>query len=185
MLRLSTMLGVALAFAAVSTAAAQEVRITSPANGATLAGPDVAISIAVTGTTLVPGTEATRKEDLHVHYLLDTDVAPYLSGATPVPMGNPNMVHTAALNYTFSGLAPGAHRVTVLLGYSTHAAFLPPVAPSVSFQVGGGRAPTQLPRTGDADGLPGAWLAAAGVLGLAIGALLRRPFTRARRSPRS
>jgi hypothetical protein len=140
----------------------------------------------VTGTTLVPAAEATRLEDLHVHYLLDTDAAPYLSGTTPVPTGNPNIVHSAALSNTFSGVAPGSHRVTVLLGYSTHAAFQPPVAPSVTFQVGGpGAAPTQLPRTGDADGLPAAWLAGAGVLGLAIGALLRRPTIRARRSPRS
>jgi hypothetical protein len=184
MFRLSSLLGVALAFAAVSTAAAQEIRITSPANGATVAGPDVVISIAVTGTTLVPAASATRLEDLHVHYMLDTDAAPYLSGTTPVPAGNPNIVHSAALSNTFSGVAPGNHRVTVLLGYSTHAAFQPPVAPSVAFQVAGA-APTQLPRTGDADGLPAAWLAVAGVLGLAVGALLRRPLIRARRSRRS
>ena len=35
-------------------------RITSPANGATV-GPDVTVSIAVTGTTLVPAAEATRR----------------------------------------------------------------------------------------------------------------------------
>jgi LPXTG-motif cell wall-anchored protein len=179
MFRLSSLLGVALAFTVVSTAAAQEVRITSPASGATLAGPDVAISIAVTGTTLVPAAEATRLEDLHVHYLLDTDPGPYLSGSTPVPTGNPNIVHSAALSYTFSGVAPGAHRVVVLLGYSTHAAFQPPVAPSVAFQVGAGGAPTQLPRTGEADSQPGAWLAVAGLLGVSLGTLIR-----ARRSRR-
>jgi hypothetical protein len=157
----------------VSTAAAQEVRITSPANGATVAGPDVTIAIAVSGTTLVPAAEATRLEDLHVHYMLDTDAAPYLSGTTPVPTGNPNIVHSGALSNTFGGVAPGAHRVTVLLGYSNHAAFQPPVAPSVSFQVGGGAVPSQLPRTGDAPETAGVWLILAGLVGLAVGSVLR------------
>jgi LPXTG-motif cell wall-anchored protein len=173
--RLTSLLGVAFALAVVSTASAQEIRITAPANGATVAGPDVTVAIAVTGTTLVPATEATRLEDLHVHYMLDVDAAPYLSGVTPVPMGNPNIVHTAALSNTFTGVAPGAHRVTVVLGYSSHAAFQPPVAPTVSFQVAGaGAAPTQLPRTGEANTMAGAWFAVAGLLGLAVGAVLRR-----------
>jgi hypothetical protein len=173
--RLSSLLGVTFALAAVSTAAAQDIRITAPVNGASVAGPDVTITIAVTGTTLVPAAEATRLDDLHVHYLLDVDAAPYLSGATPVPMGNPNIVHTAALSNTFTGVAPGAHRVTVVLGYSSHAAFQPPVAPSVSFQVAGaGATPTQLPRTGEADTIPGGWFAAVGLLGLVVGATLRR-----------
>ncbi len=181
MLRLTSLLGGMFALALVSTAAAQEVRITSPANGATVAGPDVTITIAVTGTTLVPAPEATRLEDLHVHYMLDTDAGPYLSGVTPVPMGNPNIIHTAALSNTFSGVAAGAHRVTVLLGYSSHAAFQPPVAPSVSFQVGGaGAAPSQLPRTGDGPVGSGLWFALAGLAGLAAGTVLRLTGARIR-----
>jgi hypothetical protein len=177
MFRLSSLVGAVFALAVVSTAAAQEERITSPANGARVAGPDVTITIAVTGTTLVPGAEAQRLEDLHVHYMLDTDPAPYLSGTMPVPMGNPNIVHSAATSYTFNDVAPGNHRVVVLLGYSNHAAFQPPVAPSVTFQVGGAATPGQLPRTGGVDDLP-LWLVLAGVAGVAIGAALRRPLRR-------
>jgi hypothetical protein len=178
MFRLSSLVGALFALAVISTASAQEVRITSPANGARLAGPDVNIAIAVTGTTLVPGAEAKSLDDLHVHYMLDTDPAPYLNGMMPVPMGNPNVVHSAALNYTFNDVAPGNHRVVVLLGYSNHAAFQPPVAPSVTFQVGAAATPGQLPRTGDGlSDLP-LWLVLAGVAGVAIGAALRRPLRR-------
>src|SRR6266542_127067 len=188
MLRLSVPIAVLAAFTFVSTAAAQavQVRITSPANGAAVAGPDVTINIAVTGTTLVPGPEATSLQQMHVHYMLDVDPGPYLGGTTPIPMGNPNIVHTAALSQTVAGLSPGSHRVTVLLGLSSHVAVQPPVAPAVTFSVGAAGAqqvprpvplPAQLPRTGDGDS-PLAWLALVGLLGLTSGALLRRHAAR-------
>ncbi len=150
MLRIVAVFGLVVPFAFASTVLAQQqpqVTITSPANGAAVTGPDVTVTIQVTGTTLVPAANATKLEDMHVHYLLDVDPAPYLSGATAIPTGNPNIVHAGALSNTFSGVAPGPHRVTVILGLSDHRAVQPPVAPSVSFTVG---APGQLPSTGDA-----------------------------------
>ncbi len=186
MLRFSVPLAVPAAFTFVSTAAAQavQVRITAPANGAVLPGPDVTVNIAVTGATLVPGAEATRLEDLHVHYILDTDVAPYVNASMAIPMGNPNIVHTAAMSQTFAGLAPGLHRVYVILGLSNHVAVQPPVAPFVTFTIGaaGGAAqapgaaqvPGALPRTGDAADFAVGWLALAGGFGIAIGTALRR-----------
>jgi len=166
-----------LCMAAPVAAQQVQVRITSPVNGARVAGPDVTVSIAVTGTTLVPAADATRREDLHVHYLLDVDPTPYLSGATAVAQGDPNQVHTAALSNTFTGLAPGQHRVTVLLGFSDHLAVQPAVAPSVTFTVGAAGAqaqvPSQLPRTGDFDGVLGL-LMAAGAFGVLSGTLIRR-----------
>jgi hypothetical protein len=149
-------LGMWLAIAAPVSAQQVQVRITSPANGARVAGPDVTVNIAVTGTTLVPAASAMRLEDLHVHYLLDVDPGQYLAGTTPVAMGDPNQVHTAALSNTFTGVAPGQHRVTVLLGLSSHVATQPPVAPSVTFTV-----------------------VAAGALGVLAGAWLRRRASRA------
>jgi hypothetical protein len=154
MLRIVAVLGLVLSFALASTALAQQqpqITITSPANGATVPGPDVTVTIQVTGTTLVPAANATRLEDMHVHYLLDVDPTPFLDGTTPIPTGNPAIVHAAALTTTFSGVAPGAHRVTVILGLSDHRAVQPPVAPSVSFTVAAAQAavPAQLPKTGD------------------------------------
>jgi hypothetical protein len=160
----------------VSPALAQpqpQVVITAPANGATVSGPDVTITIQVTGTTLVPAANATKLEDMHVHYMLDADPAPYLSGATPIPAGDPNIIHSGALSNTFAGVAPGPHRVAVVLGLSNHTAVQPPVAPVVSFTVGAGvSAPAQLPRTGDASD-PTRLLLAAGVVGLMLGVALR------------
>ena len=153
MVRIVAVFGLVLSLALASTALAQQQRqvsITSPANGAAVPGPDVTVTIQVTGTTLVPAANATKLEDMHVHYLLDVDPAPYLNGTTPIPTGNPAIVHAAALTTTFSGVAPGPHRVTVILGLSDHRAVQPPVAPSVSFTVAAqAAAPAQLPRTGD------------------------------------
>jgi hypothetical protein len=174
-LRAVTVLGLLLSLGSVSTALAQQqpqVTITSPTNGQTVSGPDVTVNIQVTGTTLVPAASATKLEDMHVHYLLDVDPAPYLSGTTPIPAGNPNIVHGAALSNTFAGVAPGQHRVTVILGLSDHRAVQPPVAPSVTFTVAGAAAaPGNLPRTGDASG-PGTLLLMAGIVTALLGIAL-------------
>jgi hypothetical protein len=150
------------------------VTITSPTNGATVPGPDVTVTIQVTGTTLVPAANATKLEDMHVHYFLDVDATPYLDGTTPIPAGNPAIVHSGALSNTFSNVAPGAHKVTVVLGLSDHRAVQPPVAPSVSFTVAGAQvaAPAQLPKTGDGSTattpLPIAGIAAIALLAVAL-----------------
>src|SRR3979411_1977997 len=115
LLRLFAVIGLVLPLAVPSAARAQpqpQVTITSPTNGATVPGPDVTVTIQVTGTTLVPAANATKLEDMHVHYLLDVDPAAYLDGTTAVPAGNPAIVHSAALPNTFSGVTPGPHKVT-------------------------------------------------------------------------
>ncbi len=78
-------------------------------------------------------------------------------------------MHSGALSNTFSNVAPGAHRVTIILGFSDHHAVQPPVAPAVSFTLG---APSQLPRTGDL-GNPAPLLIGLGILGLIVGTALR------------
>jgi LPXTG-motif cell wall-anchored protein len=176
MSRVLAVLGLLLSFVFAPTALAQsqpQVVITAPSNGATVPGPDVTVSVQVTGTTLVPAASATKLEDMHVHYMLDVDPAPNLSGATPIPAGNPNIVHSGALSNTFTAVAPGPHRVAVVLGLSNHIAVQPPVAPAVSFTVGSGVSkPTQLPRTGDASD-PSTLLFAGGVVGVVLGIALR------------
>jgi LPXTG-motif cell wall-anchored protein len=177
MTRLIAVFGLLLSLGVAPAAFAQQqpqITITMPPSGATVSGPDVTVAISVTGTTLVPAARATKLDDLHVHYMLDTDPAPYLSGTTPLPMGNPNIVHSGALSNVFMDVGPGAHRVAVVLGYSDHRVFQPPVAPTVNFTVAGqASVPTQLPRTGDAQS-PAAFLLAAGLIGVALGLALRR-----------
>ena len=163
-----------LVYAAPAFAQPQpQIVITAPSNGGRVPGPDVTVTIQVTGTTLVPAADATKLEDMHVHYMLDADPAPYLSGVTPIPAGDPNIVHSGALTNTFTGVAAGPHRIAVVLGLSNHTAVQPPVAPSVSFTVGAGvSAPAQLPRTGDASD-PTTLLFGTGVVGVALGIALR------------
>ncbi|MCA1644104.1 MAG: DUF4399 domain-containing protein [Chloroflexi bacterium] len=180
MLRIAAALGLLLSLAVTSTALAQQapqIVITSPANGATVPGPDVTVTIQVSGTTLVPAASATKLEDLHVHYMLDTDAAPYLSGTTPIPAGDPNIVHAGAPSNTFAGVAQGEHRFSVVLGLSDHRAFQPPVAPAVTFTVvRQPSAPAQLPRTGDANTAERPLLVAGGLtalLGLVLLGLAR------------
>jgi hypothetical protein len=165
--------GLLLSSVFAQTALAQsqpQITITAPANGATVPGPDVTVSINVSGTTLVPAANATKLEDLHVHYVLDTDTAALTAGTAPIPAGDPKIVHSGATSNTFTGLTAGAHRVTVILGLSNHVAVQPPVAPSVSFTVGA--QPAELPRTGDASD-PGLLLLIAGAVGVALGIALR------------
>src|SRR5437016_1638144 len=152
MLRFVAVFGLVLPFVLASSVLAQQqpqVTITSPTNGASVPGPDVTVTIQVAGTTLVAAANATKLEDMHVHYFLDVDATPYLDGTTPIPAGNPAIVHSGSLSNTFANVAPGAHKVTVVLGLSDHRAFQPPVAPSVSFTVAGQAAPAGLPKTGD------------------------------------
>src|ERR1700716_342874 len=102
--RVFAVFGLLLSLAFTETALAQpqaQVVVTAPANGATVAGPNVTVTINVTGTTLVPAANATRLEDLHVHYVLDGDPTTLASGAAPIPSGNPNIVHSGATSTTF------------------------------------------------------------------------------------
>src|SRR5207244_6056858 len=104
--------GLLLPFAFASTALAQQqpqVTITSPTNGASVPGPDVTVTIQVAGTTLVAAANATKLEDMHVHYFLDVDATPYLDGTTAIPAGNPAIVHSGSLSNSFTNVAPGAH----------------------------------------------------------------------------
>ena len=117
-----------------SVASAADVKITSPANGATLKGPDFTVSIELSDVTLVPPPNATKKEDLHVIYALDVDTKPFLAGTTKLGSG-PNRVHTARTSVTFKDVAPGPHTVQVILVYSDHMPVKPLVAPSVNFVV--------------------------------------------------
>lgn len=154
----------AVLLSAPAVAAAPGITITSPANGSTVPGPDVTVTISLTDLTLVAAAQATKPTDLHVHYLLDVDPTPYLDGKTPIPTNNPAIIHSAATSATFNNVAPGRHTVAVVLTQPNHVSVTPPVAPSTTFTVG------SLPRAGGAP--PLALPAAAGLLCLCAGAWL-------------
>jgi len=109
-------------------------KITSPASGATIKGPDVTVTIELSDVTLVSPPKATKKEDLHVIYTLDVDTKPFLDGTTKLGSG-PNRLHRASTSVTFKDVAPGSHTVQVILVYSDHTPVKPLVVPSVNFVV--------------------------------------------------
>jgi hypothetical protein len=117
-----------------SASAAAGLKITSPAEGATIADADVTVTIELSDVTLVPPPQATKKDDFHVIFALDVDTKPFLEGTTKLGSG-PNRVHTARPSATFKDVAPGPHNVKVILVYSDHTAVQPPVVASVSFVV--------------------------------------------------
>ena len=117
-----------------SAASAADVKITSPANGATIKGSDVTVTIELSDVTLIAPPIATKKEDLHVIYALDVDTKAFLDGTTKLGSG-PNRQHTRGASVMFKDVGPGPHTVQVILVYSDHTPVKPLVAPSVNFVV--------------------------------------------------
>jgi len=70
-----------------SASSAADIRITSPANGATIKSSDVPVTIELSDATLVAPSSATKKEDLHVIYALDVDTKPFLDGKSESESG--------------------------------------------------------------------------------------------------
>jgi hypothetical protein len=88
-----------------------------------------------TGPTLVPAANATKLDDYHLHYFLDESAAAYIGTLVPVPMGNPRIIHTAALQQTFDNVPAGSHTVTVMLSGANHVSVVPPLSAQVTFTV--------------------------------------------------
>jgi len=61
------------------------------------------------------------------------DATPYLGTTTPIPAGNPHIVHTAELHVTFDNLAPGSHQLAVVLTGSNHISVNPPITQQINF----------------------------------------------------
>ena len=148
--------------------AAPSVRLVAPVNGATVTGPDVTVQAEIMDVTLIDGRQATKREDLHMHYVLDLDLTPYLDGVRDLPLGDPTIVHTTATTHTFTNVAPGAHRVTGILTYSDHKVSQPVVMSEVRFTVVATGMPAA-PRAGGGHGVaPPTAPLLAGLLGLAL-----------------
>jgi hypothetical protein len=109
------------------------VSIVSPTNGEVVKAGSVKVSISYSGQPLVPGAQATRLTDYHLHYLLDVDPKPYLGTGLPIPTGRPDIVHSAATEVTFENVAPGDHSVSIVMGGSNHVSVDPPLVDQVSF----------------------------------------------------
>ena len=113
------------------TAAGPTLNVSAPATVA--AGQPVGITATVQGVTLTKASEDTSKKDGttgHLHVFVNKD--PTLLG-TPIPTGDPAIIHTAATEIQVPAtlLKPGENTIWVVLGYADHTPFDPRVLDKV------------------------------------------------------
>lgn len=109
--------------------------IAQPPAGATLHSGKVTVVANYNGPALVAPAQATELNQYHLHYLLDVDPSLFLRKNVPIPLGNPSIIHTANTQVSFENVAPGSHRLAVVLTGSNHVSPTKPVAQEISFVV--------------------------------------------------
>ena len=109
------------------------VSITSPANGDTVTGSAVHITLDATGIEIAPAADA-RPETAHHHLYLDVDF-PAVENA--IPMGSAGIVHLgqAQKEYHWEHVTPGPHRIIAVLADPGHIPLRPYVTDTVNFVV--------------------------------------------------
>jgi hypothetical protein len=107
--------------------------ITAPTEGEVLAGPDITVSIALSGFTISLPLEPKREPNTgHIAYFLD--VEPRFD--EPTPLGDDNIIHSGRLSETFVGVADGEHTIYVCLVYDDNTCIDPALTDSVHVSVG-------------------------------------------------
>ena len=109
------------------------VSITSPAEGDTVSGSAVHITLDATGIEIAPAADA-RPETAHHHLYLDTD---FPQVETAIPAGMAGIVHLgqAQKEYHWEGVTPGPHRIIAVLADPGHLPLKPWVTDTVNFVV--------------------------------------------------
>lgn len=109
------------------------VSITSPADGDTISGSAVHITLDATGIEIAPATDA-RPETAHHHIYLDVDFPEVESS---IPMGVAGVVHLgqAQKEYHWENVPPGAHRLIAVLADPGHIPLRPWVTDTINFVV--------------------------------------------------
>jgi len=116
---------------AQSTSGAK-VKITAPANGATVSGP-VKVTLVATGVEIVPAT-VERPGTGHHHLFVDRDVTPVND---TIPKGVTGIIHLGRgqTEFVLDSLKPGPHRVIAVVAAWSHVPLRPLVADTVRFTV--------------------------------------------------
>jgi len=133
------------------------IRITGPADGATVASP-VTLAVDIQGVPVKPAAEGDPNA-FHYHALVDVDPSTVLVPGQPIPTGQSNIIHTADLNLALPDLAPGEHTVYAVLTRTDHVPLNPTVQDRITFTVGtpgtggpsaapSGQTPIAAPRVG-------------------------------------
>ena len=110
-----------------------KITITAPQAGETVSPGTVTVTLDYEGPDLVPAAQATQLTECHLHYFLDEDPTPYIGTTTPVPTGNPRIIHSADTQVTFDNVTPGNHNLAVLLTGNNHVSTNPPVVERLTF----------------------------------------------------
>lgn len=71
----------------------------------------------------------------HLHYFIDLNPATVIKLGQPIPLGNPQIIHTAATTQDVGQLTAGPHTVWVVLAQVNHIPCTPSVQSSVTFTV--------------------------------------------------
>lgn len=111
------------------------IKVTGPTNGASVSNP-VTVSVQSSGATIKAATD-NDPSAAHYHYFIDRDPATVLQPGQPIPQGQPDIIHTPDANLQLPTLAPGPHKVWVVLAHTDHTPYSPNVQDQVSFTVGG------------------------------------------------
>ena len=107
--------------------------ITAPAEGEVLAGPDITVSVTLSGFTISLPLEPKREPNKgHIVYFLD--VEPFFD--QPTPLGDDNIIHSGRFSETFVGVADGEHTIYVCLVYDDNTCIDPALTDSVRVSVG-------------------------------------------------
>ena len=109
------------------------VTITAPADGSTVMGPNVVVSLSTSGVQIVPAGDMTMGTGHH-HLYLDADLAPM---DAPIPTVPGSIVHMgdASATFTFENVPPGEHRLIAVVADGVHVPLDPPVMDTVTFTV--------------------------------------------------
>ncbi|MDP1795331.1 MAG: DUF4399 domain-containing protein [Acidimicrobiales bacterium] len=96
--------------------AGPSIAISSPASGTTAKGNTVSLALDITGISVVKADGDTTGKTGHIHAFIDRE--PVAAGA-PIPK-EAGIVHSADNPLVLTGLSPGAHKITVVLGDGAH-----------------------------------------------------------------
>ena len=122
---------------ASNTTTAPQIKILSPANGATIDGSKVAIDVEVAGWKFVDANQPAKDGEGHLHFFVDVPAGAVQAGSA-IPLDQKaSFVHAGKAPYTQREieLGPGQHTITVVMGNSLHQALAVPVPASVTFTV--------------------------------------------------
>jgi len=122
---------VALLIATCTKQQAARVRIVQPRSGDTLTTAEVHVVLEAQGVEIAPATEK-RPGTGHHHLFLDSEVTPL---SDKIPQGVTGIIHLGRgqSDFTFTDVAPGAHRLIAVVADGDHVPLKPPVVDTVRF----------------------------------------------------